>query len=69
MTADQWRQNEAEARQEMPQYKCVSCGLIVDGCDVNQCDICHEYYCHYCFQSVDDMCPDCKETYESEAKE
>ena len=62
MTADQWRQNEAEARQEMPQRTCSNCGDTHDDCDTFQCTECKEYFCHECWLANSaNVCYDCLE--------
>jgi len=60
MTVDQWRQNEAEARQESCTYKCQDCGEEIESCDAFECTSCGSFFCHKCIVK-EKLCSECDE--------
>jgi len=58
MTVDQWRQSEAEARQESCTRKCADCGDEIEDCDAFECTACGMHFCHRCVEQ-EKLCFDC----------
>lgn len=66
MNVDQWRRNEAEARQEIGVLVCSCCGNKVDECDTFTCGECGEVFCHYCILDRETpLCGPCLEKQEA----